>query len=155
MLPASIGAHPAFKWPLPGADDKRSHSLVFSAAEPAPIRRLKDGLLLPDARPTPVEGGALALSESLFAHDAIIIDQLASTSLRYMAPGAPTIDFAWDGFHQLGIWSKPSGASLLCIEPWFGFASPVDFDGEFADKPGVMHIAAGETRSFTHRIGFS
>lgn len=153
MLPASIGAHPAFNWPLPGAGDKQSHSLVFSDAEPAPIRRLKDGLLLPDGRPTPVDGGALALSETLFVDDAIIIDQLASTSLRYMAPGAPAIDLAWEGFHQLGIWSKPSGAPFLCIEPWNGFASPVDFDGEFADKPGVMHIAVGETRRFVLRIG--
>lgn len=154
MLPAAIGAHPAFHWPLPGAGDKRSHSLVFSNAERAPIRRLRDGLLLPEAQPTPVAGTTLALSESLFVDDAIIIDQLASTSLRYMAPGAPTISLGWDGFHQLGLWSKPSGAPFLCIEPWSGFASPVDFDGEFADKPGVMLIAVGETRRFVQRIGF-
>jgi galactose mutarotase-like enzyme len=155
MMPVSIGTHPAFAWPLPGADDKASHTIVFSDAEPAPVRRLDGGLLRAQSEPTPVEGGALALSESLFVDDAIVIDQLASTSLSYMAPGAPTIDMAWEGFHQLGIWSKPSGAPFLCIEPWLGYASPVDFDGEFARKPGVIHIAAGETRRFVLRIGFS
>jgi galactose mutarotase-like enzyme len=155
MMPASIGAHPAFAWPLPGADDKASHTIVFSDAEPAPIRRLEDGLLKLQSQPTPVEGGALSLSESLFVEDAVVIDQLASTSLRYMAPGGPTIDFAWEGFHQLGLWSKPSGAPFLCIEPWLGYASPENFDGEFAQKPGVIHIAAGETRRFVQRIGFS
>lgn len=155
MMPASIGAHPAFAWPLPGADDKASHTIVFSDAEPAPIRRLEDGLLKLQSQPTPVEGGALSLSESLFVEDAVVIDQLASTSLRYMAPGAPTIDFAWEGFHQLGLWSKPSGAPFLCIEPWLGYASPENFDGEFAKKPGVIHIAVGETRRFVQRIGFS
>ena len=154
MMPASIGAHPAFAWPLPGADDKASHTIVFSDAEPAPVRRLDGGLLRPQAEPSPVEGGALALSEALFADDAIVIDQLASTSLRYMAPGAPIIDFSWEGFHQLGLWSKP-GAAFLCIEPWLGYASPADFDGEFSRKPGVVHIAAGETRRFVQRIGFS
>lgn len=157
MMPASIGAHPAFAWPLPGADDKASHTIVFSDAEPAPIRRVEDGLLRPpsESQPTPVEGGALALSEALFVEDAIVIDHLASTSLRYMAPGAPTIDMAWEGFHQLGIWSKPTGAPFLCIEPWLGYASQVDFDGEFSRKPGVVHIAVGETRRVMHRIGFS
>src|SRR5260221_9591056 len=143
ILPASIGAHPAFNWPLVEGVEKSDPTIIFSDAEPAPIRRLEGGLLLPQSEPTPVQGGALALSESLFAADAMILDQLASTSLRYMAPGGPTIDFAWEGFHELGIWSKPSGAALLCIEPWQGYASPVDFDGAFMDKPGVMHIAAG------------
>jgi len=155
MLPASIGAHPAFHWPLKDGADKRAHTIIFSDAEPAPIRRLKDGLLLKEPEPSPVQGGALALSESLFVKDAMIFDQLASTSLSYSAPGGPTITFAWEGFRELGIWSKPSGAAFLCIEPWYGYASPVGFDGEFADKPGVMHIAVGETRSVTQRIGFA
>lgn len=155
MLPASIGAHPAFHWPLAEGSDKRAHTIIFAHAEPAPIRRLDGGLLLPDAEPSPVQGSALALSESLFVKDAMIFDKLASTSLSYSGPGGPTITFAWEGFRELGIWSKPSGAPFLCIEPWYGYASPVDFDGEFSDKPGVMHIAVGETRRFVQRIGFA
>jgi galactose mutarotase-like enzyme len=59
---------------------------------------------------------------------------------------------SWDGFRELGIWSKPGGAPFLCIEPWHGFASPADFDGEFSDKPGLMHIAPSATRSLSYRI---
>lgn len=155
ILPASIGAHPAFHWPLVDGVAKEAHSIVFEKPEPAPIRRLDGGLLLPEPEATAVQGDKLALSEGLFAKDAMIFDRIASQSLRYQAPGVPTITFAWEGFPQLGIWSKPSGAAFLCIEPWHGYASPVDFDGEFSDKPGVMQIAAGDTRSFTQRIGFS
>ena len=54
---------------------------------------------------------------------------------------------AWEGFSELGIWSKPGGARFLCIEPWHGFASPTGFDGEFADKPGVMHIAPAKRKA--------
>lgn len=154
MLPASIGAHPAFQWPLAEGVPKEAHRIVFAQEERAPIRRLDGGLLLPGGEATPVQGDTLALSEALFAADAMIIDPVASTSLRYTAPGAPTITVAWEGFPQLGIWSKPSGAPFLCIEPWHGFASPVDFDGEFGEKPGVMKIAVGATRTFTQRIGF-
>lgn len=155
MLPASIGAHPAFNWPLPGAADKTSHRIVFSDPEPAPVRRLMGGLLQPHAEPTPVRGQDLMLSPSLFDADAVIFDQLVSTSLRFEAPGASPIGFAWEGFRDLGIWSPPKGASFLCIEPWYGYASPADFDGDFSDKPGVMQLEPGKTRSFTQRISFA
>jgi galactose mutarotase-like enzyme len=59
---------------------------------------------------------------------------------------------SWQGFPELGIWSRPSGAAFLCIEPWHGFASPSDFDGEFSDKPGLMQIAPGEKRSLGYRL---
>jgi galactose mutarotase-like enzyme len=101
-----------------------------------------------------VEGRRLRLNESLFAEDALIMDHPASTSVRYTAPGAPVIEISWAGFEQLGLWSKGDG-DFLCIEPWCGFASPVDFDGDFADKPGLLHIAPGERRELSYRITLS
>ncbi|TGT11104.1 aldose 1-epimerase family protein, partial [Mesorhizobium sp. M3A.F.Ca.ET.174.01.1.1] len=47
VLPASIGAHPAFNWPLLPELPKEAYRLTFAENDPAPIRRLKDGLLLP------------------------------------------------------------------------------------------------------------
>ncbi len=152
MLPASIGAHPAFNWPLLAGLAKEDYALVFSAEEPMPIRRLKDGLLRAAPEPTPVRGDRLALSERLFDDDAIIMDRPASHSVRYAARSGPQVEVSWEGFRELGIWSKPKGAPFLCIEPWHGFASPADFDGEFKDKPGLMHIARGDGRSLKYRI---
>jgi galactose mutarotase-like enzyme len=152
MLPASLGGHPAFNWPLLPGLTKESYRLTFSHDEPAPIRRLKDGLLRAKPEPTPIKGRVLALSEKLFDDDAIILDAPASKAVRYAAEGGPSLEISWDGFHELGIWSKPGGAPFLCIEPWHGFASPVDFDGEFANKPGLMHINPGETRKLSYRI---
>jgi galactose mutarotase-like enzyme len=152
MLPASIGAHPAFNWPLREGLAKESYGLTFADAETAPVRRLKDGLMREEPEPTPIQGKALALSERLFDDDAVILDRLAGKSVCYAADRGPSLDVSWDGFRQLGIWSKPGGAGFLCIEPWRGFASPSDFDGEFADKPGVMHIAPGATEVLKYRI---
>ena len=151
-LPASVGAHPAFNWPLLPDLPKEAYRLDFANAEPAPIRRLKDGLLLATAQPTPVEGKVLALSERLFDDDAVILDQPASTSVRYAADHGPAIEVSWHGFQELGIWSKPGGAPFLCIEPWHGIASPVDFDGEFMDKPGIMLIAPAQKRVLSYQI---
>ena len=152
MLPASIGAHPAFNWPLLPGMAKESYTLIFAGQESAPIRRLKDGLLRSAPEPTPVHGKTLALSERLFDDDAVIMDSLASTSVRYAADRGPSIEMFWEGFPELGIWSKPGGAPFVCIEPWHGMASPSDFDGEFADKPGLMHIAPGGNQVLKYRI---
>jgi galactose mutarotase-like enzyme len=151
-LPASIGAHPAFNWPLLPGLAKESYALNFSDDELAPIRRLAGGLMRAEPETSPVRGKVLALSERLFDDDAVIIDKLASSSVRYAADRGPSIEMSWEGLPQLGVWSKPGGAAFVCIEPWHGFASPSDFDGEFADKPGVMRIAPGEKRNLSYRI---
>jgi galactose mutarotase-like enzyme len=153
MLPASVGGHPAFNWPLRPGMAKESYTLSFSDEETAPIRRLKDGLLRAEPEPSPISGKRLALSEQLFDEDAVILDRPASRSVRYIADQEPSLEISWEGFRELGIWSKPGGAPFLCIEPWRGFASPADFDGEFADKPGLMHIKPGEKRTLSYQIG--
>jgi galactose mutarotase-like enzyme len=152
LLPASIGAHPAFNWPLLPQLPKEAYRLAFADNEPAPIRRLKDGLLLADPRPTPVVGKTLALSERLFEEDAVILDRPVSKSVRYTADRGPAIEMSWQGFNELGIWSKPGGAPFLCVEPWHGIASPVEFDGEFTEKPGVMLIEPSGKRMLSYRI---
>ncbi len=150
-LGASIGAHPAFRWPLRPGTAKTAHTITFSHIERAPVRRLRNGLLDPVARASPVDADVLALDPSFFSDDALIFDQLDSRWVRYSAPGCEPIVIAWSGFNALGLWAKPEG-EFLCIEPWSGIASPVDFDGAFLDKPGVFTIAPDESRLFSHII---
>jgi len=150
-LPASFGAHPAFNWPLLPDIPKQSYSLIFPQPERAAIRRLSGGLMRDEAEPSPVQGSLLPLTERLFEADAVILDAPASRSVRYAGPSGPSLEIAWSGFRELGIWSRP-GAPFLCIEPWRGFASPIGFDGAFADKPGLMLIAPGEAERLQYRI---
>jgi galactose mutarotase-like enzyme len=144
MLPASLGAHPGFAWPL-------KEGLEFAEVEAAPVHRLDQGLLKLQPEPSSIEGRTLQVDPALFAADALILMHPASRSVRYSAPGASVIEVAWEGFEQLGIWSR-EGGDFLCIEPWHGTASPTDFDGEFCDKPGLMLIAPGEHRSLSMRV---
>ena len=76
ILPASLGGHPAFNWPLQPGLAKESYALSFANAEPSPVRRLDGGLLRPATEPSPVKGSVLPLSESLFVDDAIIFDRI-------------------------------------------------------------------------------
>jgi len=107
--------------------------------------------LLGPPQATPISGSMLALDPALFEADAIILDQVASSSVRFTAPGAEAIEVSWEGFRELGIWMRPGG-DFLCIEPWYGTHSPADFDGEFRDKPGLMLIPPHDKRVLTMRI---
>lgn len=149
-LPMSLGAHPAFRWPLPGGQ-REGHRIEFAQPEPAPILRLKDGLLDLHPSANPADGSLLRLRDELFAQDALIFDQLRSRAVRYSAPGSLGLELHWEGFQHLGLWTKP-GAGFLCIEPWAGLPSPVDFDGEFSTKPGVMILEPGERRAFSWSV---
>ncbi|MBB3950705.1 aldose 1-epimerase family protein [Aureimonas jatrophae] len=157
VLPCGVGAHPGFRWPLVDGIAKEDHAIVFDAEEAGEVLSVQGGLLGP-ARPLPLEAGrVLALSEALFAADALVMPEVASRSLRFVARGADgapvrELAFSWDGYRDLGLWSKPDGAPFLCIEPWYSMASPVGWDSEFIQKPGLLHLAPGESRSLTWRV---
>lgn len=152
-MPFSFGYHPAFAWPLPGGAAKEDHRVIFAQPEPQPISRIDpaSGLVLDEAFASPIDGDTLAPDASLFEADALIWDRLASRSVRFGAPGGSWLDIAFPDMPMLGIWQKP-GAHYLCIEPWQGIADLVGYDGDFRDKPGVVSLAPGETRSFRMEI---
>lgn len=144
-MPASLGYHPAFAWPLPFGAPRDAHRIVFAADEPEPIRQLRDRLIAGD-RASPLDGRVLALNDALFADDALIWYPARSRSVRYGADGGPQLEIA-SNMPGLGIWTKP-GAQFVCIEPWHGHADPAGFEGDFRDKPGVVMIAPGHAVPF-------
>lgn len=148
---ASLGEHPAFSWPLVPGIARNAHVIEFPIPEPAPIRRIVDGLALVEAQQTPVVDRTLALTDSLFAADAIIFDQLTSRSVRYSARGAPVIVLDFPDFPLLGVWSKTPG-EFVCIEPWFGMTAAQDFSGEYLTKPHQFVLDPNECRKFTYSI---
>jgi galactose mutarotase-like enzyme len=154
-LPASLGLHPAFRWPLATGLAKASHRLVFEEDEPGPLRRLDAaGLLAPEPHPTPIHDRELALDEALFIQDALIFLEPNSRSVRFEAAGGPGLTLRWEGFPNLGVWTKPDATpSFLCIEPWEGYASPAGWDGEFSDKPGNFLLAPRGTRLWALTVG--
>jgi galactose mutarotase-like enzyme len=150
---ASLGAHPAFRWPIHPDIAKEDHRMVFEKAERPSLPGVDSNGLLAGTRPSPLRNRELNLKEGLFDADALIFSPVESRYLRYSGPGTPVLEISWEGFPQLGVWSKP-GADFVCVEPWHGFASPADYDGEFSGKPGVFQVAplATVTSSYTVRV---
>ncbi|HZH12181.1 MAG TPA: aldose 1-epimerase family protein [Microvirga sp.] len=150
-IPVSFGFHPALRWPLPYGGERNEHEIRFEAAELASLHTLSDELLGPATRPTPVEGNRLPLHDDLFRYGALVWSELASRKVRYGVPGRRSMTVSFPRMPHLGIWTKP-GAGYVCIEPWQGYASPADFEGELRDKPGIVMIPPGESRDFSMEI---
>lgn len=145
-MPASFGFHPALRWPLPYGGARAEHRILFDQDEPDPIRRIdREGLVRPDALPTPVRGRELVLRDDLFDDDVVILDRVRSRGLTYGPPAGPRLRIAFPDSPYLGLWTKP-GAGYVCIEPWHGVADPQGYDGDFRDKPGVFVLKPGERR---------
>ncbi len=145
-MPASIGFHPALRWPLPYGQPRADHFILFDQNEPAPVRRIDEaGLVRPDAYPSPVVGHTLSLRDDLFVEDALIFDQINSRRLRYGAKAGPSLDIEFPDTALLGVWTKP-GADFICIEPWHGWADPEGFAGDLWAKPGILTIAPNDVR---------
>jgi galactose mutarotase-like enzyme len=154
VMPVSLGFHPAFRWPLVPGVPKEDYAISFDKLEDRPIRRLAGNLLAADPIPSPVHDKKLALKDTLFTNDALIFDRLNSRRVTYGASAGPSIEVRFESMPHLGIWSKP-GAGFVCIEPWQGFASPEDFDGELKDKPGMTLVPPGTTKRFEISVGAS
>lgn len=140
-LPASFGFHPAFAWPLPYGRERGDHRITFGSDEPEALRELTPGgLIMPEPRPSPLDGRTLQLADDLFTQDALIWDPVASDHVRYGASDGPSLVVRFPDTPKLGIWTKP-GAYYVCIEPWHGIADPVGFAGDYPDKPGVFEVS--------------
>jgi galactose mutarotase-like enzyme len=152
VLPASLGVHPAFRWPIDDMSAKSAHRLEFGATESAPVRRVDNVLLRAGHYPSPIIGTSLLLDPALFTDGALILDRVSSTTVRYESNDGQGLTLSWSGFEQLAIWSPPDNADLLCIEPWCGLPSPDTFDGEYLTKPDQFRLQPGEDRLFGLRI---
>ena len=157
VMPVGFGFHPAFRWPLPGNETvgREAHVVAFDAAELEDLRELSDaGLTLHRLRPTPVEGRTLRLRDALFDHDALIWDRPHSRGVGFGVPGGAAVRVEFPDMSMLGIWTKPGGAPFLCVEPWHSRADDEGFQGEFAEKPGVLSIAPDGHHEYAMTIHF-
>jgi len=148
-LPFGIGFHPAFVWPLPGAEG-RAHTISLDNGGEPPLARLAGGLLPTGTLPSPFAAGKLVLDPEMFAADAMIFPHSAGQGLRYAAEGGPALTFRFENLPNLALWTKP-GAPFLCVEPWHGMAAELGGSRELADRPYSQELAPGATT----RVGFT
>lgn len=154
-IPVGFGFHPAFLWPFPGSGARDAQELEFDAPEPVPAWRINsDGLVVRQEAASRVIGRRLKLDDALFDEEALLFLEPASRGVTFgNSDGSGcVIDVAFPEMPHLGVWTKAGGAPFLCIEPWYGYASPVGFTGSLMEKPGMSILEPGEIREYGMQV---
>lgn len=143
----SIGAHPAFNWPL---EDERKDECYLEVDKKIASRFfLEDGLL---SNCTEMNSEKIYLSDELFSKDALVFKNEFKEVVYKNTQNDRFIKIDFKDFSYLGIWSKPTGAPFLCIEPWHGIADNIKHNKDIKLKEGIITLKARNTFSSNYSI---
>ena len=149
----SIGAHPAFNWTLKEDEKKENYFLEFENIKETKRYFLNDKGLVYDSVDLKIIDNKIALNEELFKNDALVFEDLNIKTLTLKnSINENYIKLNFENFPYLGIWSKPTGALFICIEPWFGVADSFDSSKNLEDKKGIITLLKDEIFSSFYSI---
>jgi len=141
----SIGAHPAFCWPLAENESFEDYEIKFSEKETVNRISVEDGYVYETNEPVLENEDTIALSKKVFDVDTLIFNNLKSNKVTFQSKKSQkSVSLHFDGFPYLGIWSRRDDAPFLCLEPWYGVADTKDSKGIFEEKVGINKLAPNE-----------
>ena len=152
----SIGAHPAFRIPLLENETIEDYSLLLVPAANIDVieYELKEGLIYEKGSANEIT--KIPLTDSLFAHDALVysnIDQITLVSNK----SEHGVEVMFEEFPFVGIWSKyidGKMAPFVCIEPWYGIADTYNTSGSLKEKFGINKLETGESFVASYKMKF-
>lgn len=148
-----IGAHPAFNYPAFNAADPVHAYLLFDRRPQASQLIKEKGCIGTDEMQVTLdEDEMLPVTADTFSINTII---LAGRQVRRVSmldkQLNPYLSLMFDA-PVVGIWSPAPAAPFVCIEPWFGRADRVGFDGDFSGREYVNILAPGQTFEASYMI---
>ncbi len=146
VLPFSIGGHPAFNCPIEEGTKQSEYFVDFGDVDEIVSSRIgENGLVTGCMDVYGLTDGKLALTENLFDHDALVIEDNQTKEAALCKK---------DGTHYLrvtmeaplfGVWSPPGeNAPFVCIEPWYGRCDSEYFDGTLEEREWGNVVSPGE-----------
>lgn len=143
-MPFNIGSHPAFCLPTTNGEIE-DYEIVFDSPENLDCYSVVDNLLALETQPCLQHESAIALSKSIFDHDALVFKHIASSEISIVhRTQGQRVRVHTGGAPHLGLWAKPK-APYVCIEPWWGHADFSDTSGNIFEKESIQILASGET----------
>ena len=166
-----IGAHPAFYWPMltddviSGGVGEMNKALAETSARgyfkfadgTESIERTlitEGGCVDVNKKQTvQLQDGYLKLDGDVFAHDALILENGQVQEVTLCDDDKrPYLTLRWDA-PLVGLWSPPGkNAPFVCIEPWYGRADRVNYDGTYEAKDYANRLAPHETFAVKYSI---
>lgn len=145
-LPFSIGGHPAFNCPIEEGTKQSEYFVDFGDVDEVVSSRIGgNGLVTGCMDVYGLTDGKLALTENLFDHDALVIENnQTKTAALCKKDGTPYLKVIMEA-PLFGVWSPPGkNAPFVCIEPWYGRCDSEYFDGTLEEREWGNVIAPGE-----------
>lgn len=151
-----IGAHPAFNYPdFSPADPIHAYfttdggKILYSQIiaekgcigdETMEVESDSDGLV-------PVTGATYSRGALIFADNQVHRVSMLSKDKR------PYVTLMFSA-PLVGLWSSSGDAPFMCIEPWWGRADKVGYEGEFSERQYVNQLEPGETFEASYMMIF-
>jgi galactose mutarotase-like enzyme len=150
----SIGSHPAFLCPIDKNETLNDCYIEFDEIENSKrIVLTKEGYLSKDKEVCLETADILKLNKKLFNDDALVFEDLKSNRMTIKSNNSnKSLEVDFTGFPYMGIWAPKDGAPFVCIEPWYGHADYYDYNGEFAQKEGVIELDINKKFSCTFKV---
>lgn len=148
----SIGAHPAFNWPLEN-ESKDECYFEFTEIDELNTYCIEPTGISKDTKVIKLNDNKLFLDEELFKNDALIMKNIKHKRVSLKnKKNERFVTVKFKDFSYLGLWSKSSGADFVCIEPWHGVADFVDHDKNIENKKGIKKLKKSEVFSSAYSI---
>lgn len=147
----SIGGHPALSCPPPASQkENMDRTFCFIKLLGAEQRRevsslcvIPGGLLSGKTVPVEVNNGMVAITDTLFSIDTILLQEQIHGAALCDAKGREYVRVESDA-PVWGIWSKEdSRAAYICLEPWFGLCDYASFQGSLEERPFTNSVQPG------------
>lgn len=156
VLPYCVGAHTAFNCPMNVGEKFEDYVLEFEKEEEASTILLSErGLFCNGDAEKMLSGKILPLDYGVFARlDTVVFRGLNSTkvSLKHKKTGHG-VQMEFEQFPMIAFWTKGTEkAPYICLEPWHGCAGYENETGEFLDKPYVICLQPGESKSLKYSV---
>lgn len=142
----SIGGHPAFMCPLFENESFDDYYFEFNKNESKKTMNLNPntGYFLNTESECLNNENTINLSLDLFKNDALVFKNLDSNLITLKSKkNNRELSMDFTGFPYLAIWTKPTGAPFVCIEPWYGHADFEDFKGTIKEKSAIEKLSIG------------
>ncbi|MDO4848215.1 MAG: aldose 1-epimerase family protein [Coriobacteriia bacterium] len=157
-LPFTLGGHPAFNVPVPGAENEAfdDYKLVFPKKWTASVPKIDDAGLHDFSQMTTLfeDSDEMDLSHALIDELLTIVfcDVPGNRVSLVGKKSGHGVELEFPGFDYLGVWSASSTAPFVAIEPWHGCASAYDESDSFEDKRDTIVLAPGESTALTFTV---
>jgi galactose mutarotase-like enzyme len=144
----SIGAHPAFNWPI---EDEKKEDWFFEFVSFYENKTLNAYPLLENGISNTkidikLDKNRLNINTDTFKNDALIFKNENINSIKLKnSKNDKFIQVDFDSSTYLGLWSKPSGSPFICIEPWYGIADFINHNKNIEEKVGINILNKGES----------